>query len=235
LFSSIVDFLISLFYHFQPTLSTPGELAQTPPDILQRRLGVNGLLLRKYANGEDDEPVMETGVRPAPKSIGNSTTAPRDLETPEEVRVTTMLLSESVAERLRDKEYKCRVVQVSLRFASLFVIERQEILPFPTCTAQGIGDAATRLILDNWKGMPLPSIGVRACKLVPNGYMQLSLMPEIQADQRQEDKERAVQDIRRRFGHFSILRGNMVAEPQLSDLDTRDGASAQSVAFYHGG
>lgn len=215
-------------------VETIGQLAKTPTDVLKRRLGVNGLMLWRYANGIDNDPVTNTGIAPAVKSVGNSTTTPRDLETPDEIRVTTMLLAESVAERLRGHRLKCQVVQVSLRYTNLAWFGRQEKLDFPCCTAQRIGDTATKLILKHWTGEPLRSLGVRGCDLIEDDFPQLSLLPEMKKEQKQEDLEIAMQNIRRRFGHFSVQRGIMIAEKRLSDIDTQDEYSAQSVAFYRG-
>ena len=47
------------------------------PDVLQARLGKNGLLL--FASGLDAAPVMPTTAEAAIKSIGNGTTTPQDI------------------------------------------------------------------------------------------------------------------------------------------------------------
>lgn len=215
-------------------INTIGQLAKAPVDAIQRRLGKNGIRLWQYANGIDDEPVTEKGYQRIVKSVGNSTTTPRDMVSADDVRITTMLLAESVAERMRNKNIRCKTVQVYIRYSNLMSCERQDKLPFPCCTAQRIGNLATKLILNNWTGEPLRSIGVRGCDLITNEFTQLSLMPEIQAEQKQEDLEIAMQDIRRRFGHFSIQRGIMIADRSLSALDTQDKASAHTIAFYRG-
>ncbi len=215
-------------------VNTIGQLAKCPVEMLKHRLGVNGLLLWRYANGIDDEPVMNTGERPPIKSIGNSTTTPRDLETLSDIRITTMLLAESVAERLRDHRLKCQVVQVYLRYADLSYFGRQMKLDYPCCTAQRIGDTATKLFEKLWMGGPVRSLGVRGCDLLDDEFPQLSLLPEVKAEQKQENLETALQGIRKRFGHFSIQRGIMLADKRLSDLDSQDEYSAQSVAFYRG-
>ncbi|MCC8122032.1 MAG: DNA polymerase IV [Oscillospiraceae bacterium] len=213
-------------------IDTIGRLAQTDPEQLRRLFGVNGYTLWQLANGMDQEPVAKTGSARVVKSIGNSTTTPRDLVTEQDIRVTAMLLAESVAERMREQQFKCQTVQVGIRRANLASCERQERLPFPSCTARRIGDAATRLILANWTGDPIRSLGVRGCNLVCDAFPQMSLLAELQQEQKQEDLERTVQNIRHRFGHFSIRRGSMLPEQTLTNLDIRDKASAQSIAFF---
>ena len=216
-------------------IHTIGDLAQANPELLKRRLGKNGLLIWRNARGEDDDPVAELGWRPPIKSIGNSTTTPKDLIEIPDIRMTAMLLAESVAERMRIQALKCRTVQVWLRYNDMTSFDHQTPLPFPCCTAQRIGEAAVNLILTRRrKDVPIRSIGVRACNLSLDETPQLSFLPEQAQEQKQEDLETTIQDIRRRFGHFSIERGIMLCDRRLSGLDMRDKASSQSVAFFRG-
>lgn len=216
-------------------ITTIGGLARTAPENLKRWFGVNGELLWQYANGIDNTPVMPDGWRYEIKSVGNSTTTPRDLLTVEDVRLTTTLLAESVAERMRTKCFKARTVQVWIRYSDLSGFQRQAPLPFPSGTAHQLGGQAMGLILRNWReGVPIRSLGVRACNLLIDDNPQMSLLPELREDHRQEALESVIQDIRRRYGHFSIQRGLMVADRGLSNLDTRAESSAQSIAFYRG-
>lgn len=216
-------------------IRTIGDLAQADPDFLQRRLGVNGLLVRSFANGEDTDPVGATGWRPEIKSVGNSTTTPRDLVSAEDIRLIAMLLSESVAERMRDKAFVCRTVQVWIRYNDMASFQHQAGLPFPSRTAKLIGETAIDLILRRRRpDIPIRSLGVRACQLMIDATPQMSLFPEQAEDQRQEQLETALQSIRKRFGHFAIERGTMLMDKRLSGLDTQDAASSQSIAFYRG-
>jgi DNA polymerase-4 len=216
-------------------IRTIGDLAQTDPERLKRRLGKNGLLIWQFANGQDDLAVSEHGWRPEIKSIGNSTTTPKDLITPEDIRITAMLLAESVAERMRTKGVKCRTVQVWIRYNDMASFDHQTPLPFPSCTANRIGNTAINLILIRRRpGVPIRSLGVRACNLITDEQPQLSFLPEQEAEQKQEKLESTIQDIRRRFGHFSIERGIMMADKRLSDLDTQKESSSQSIAFFRG-
>ena len=62
-------------------ITTIGELAQANPDLLYWLLGKNGIMLHQFANGQDHSGVRRCYAVPPMKSIGNSTTAPRDLVT----------------------------------------------------------------------------------------------------------------------------------------------------------
>lgn len=82
-------------------IHTIGELAKTDRTFLEYRFGKIGGMLWTFANGLDTSPVSNIGAKSLIKSVGNSTTAPRDLITDQDVRITLYALCESVAERLR--------------------------------------------------------------------------------------------------------------------------------------
>ena len=91
-------------------IRTIGELARTDPSFLERQLGKMGLVIYSFANGWDDSPVSVEGYQAPIKSIGNSTTTPRDLQNDQDVQIILMALAESFAARLRKHGFKCNVV-----------------------------------------------------------------------------------------------------------------------------
>lgn len=98
-------------------ISTIGQLAAAQPAFLRHLLGINGQLLWEYANGLDRSRVGQFAQHQAPKSIGNSTTAPRDLICDRDVRIVLRKLCDCVARRLRHHDCRCQVVQLWLRGA----------------------------------------------------------------------------------------------------------------------
>lgn len=57
-------------------------------------------------------------------------------------------------------------------------------------------------------------------------------MPDISAIQRQEQLDTAIDSIRGRFGHFSIRRGIMLTDPELSDLDPQNDHIIPPDSFF---
>lgn len=213
-------------------ITTIGHLATTDVKILERKFGKIGRMLWMFANGLDNSPVSNIGAKSMIKSIGNSTTTPRDLITDTDVKITLYALCESVAERLRDHGFRCKTVQITLRDNELYSFERQLKLPIPTCTAQDIFDAAFKLYKRNHdKSKPLRSLAVRACDLIYQENIQLSLFPDRIAQQRREDLEDTIDQIRDRFGHFSIQRGIMLTDPILSNIDPKGEHIIHPVGF----
>ena len=87
-------------------ICTIGDLAGAEPSILETYLGKMGLVLHTFANGWDKTPVSVEGYRAPIKSIGNSTTTPRDLVSELDVKIILMALSESVGARLRENGFQ---------------------------------------------------------------------------------------------------------------------------------
>ena len=61
-------------------IRTIGQLAESDEKLLESHLGKIGNVLWAFANGWDEDPVCKEGYEAPVKSIGNSTTTPRDLE-----------------------------------------------------------------------------------------------------------------------------------------------------------
>lgn len=200
-------------------IRTIGDLAQADLSFLERLLGKNGIMLWCFANGLDTSPVSSSKSLPIIKTIGNSTTAPRDLVTENDIKIILYILSESVAERMRMENFYCRSVQVTIRDNTLHSYQRQERLKYPTCTSTDIFQKAYGLYKSNLPESPVRSLGVRACNLISGEYQQLSFLPDAVKRQKQEDLEHTIDDIRKRFGHFSLQRGIMLLDKNLSNLD----------------
>ena len=73
---------------------TIGNLANTDPELFRFWLGKMGVVLWQFANGLDTSPVSNIGAKSLIKTVGNSTTAPRDLVSDEDIKITlTALMS----------------------------------------------------------------------------------------------------------------------------------------------
>lgn len=214
-------------------IHTIGELANTNPDFLFRILGKNGEMLWAFANGLDQSPVNNIGAKSLIKSIGNSTTAPRDLISNEDIKITLMALCESVATRMREYDFICETIQIGIRDNELNSYERQGKLEIPCCCAKTFFDKAFDLYQKNHiSGKPIRSLSVRACNLSVQEHEQLSFLPELVKIQKLEQAEKAVESIRRRFGHFAIQRGLMLTDKKLSSLNPKEEHIIHPDSFF---
>lgn len=216
-------------------INTIGDIAKSEPDYLHSLLGKMGLILHGFANGFDDSPVTTDGYSAPIKSIGNSATTPRDLVTDTDVRIILMALCESVAARLRKNGFVAGVVEISIRDNGLYSFTRQRKLARPTNVTNEIMEAAFTLFTEHysWEN-PIRSLGVRGASLkLDNMPVQLSLFTDEKARERQEKLDHMTDEIRRRFGYFSIQRAFMKQDEKLSGLDAGS-HTVHPVGFFHG-
>ena len=144
---------------------TIGALAETDPDILKIHLGKVGMILSYFANGNDNTPVCCQDENAPIKSIGNSTTTPRDLTTETDVSIIVWLLAESVSARLREHHFVGNVVEISVRDKDLFSFTRQKKVPLSTNITSEIATYAMELFRANYNWQkPIRSVGVRVSK-----------------------------------------------------------------------
>ncbi len=202
---------------------TIGDVATTDPAILQQLLGKMGLVLSAFALGEDKTPVSADGDVSPIKSIGNSTTTPRDLLDNEDVLLVILLLSESVAARLRENHFVGKVIGISVRDNGLFCFTRQRRIQVPTNISDEIAGYAMKLFLDNYTWhQPIRSVGVRVSDLSPDQYWyQPDLFTDVNLREKQLKADIAVETLRSRFGHDAVLRGRMYFDRLLSGLDAK--------------
>jgi DNA polymerase-4 len=161
---------------------------------------------------------MKTDQYSTIKGIGNSMTTPRDLVNNEDVKLLLYVLGESVSERLRKHNFKGSTIQIYIRDKELNSIDRQSKLNFSSCVTSDIADKAFEIFLDNWKWeKPIRSIGVRATDLVTaDTYVQLSLFYDEKQKLKEEQLEYSIDEIRKRFGHYSVQRALLLKDKALN-------------------
>ena len=201
---------------------TIGDLAAGDPAFLRRLLGKNGLMLYRYANGLDNAPVRHKDDLPPPKSIGNSTTTPRDLVTENDLRIVLTLLCESVCTRLRAQKLTCATVSVSVRDKELHIKSCQMKTKHPTCLCRDVMECAFALLKKCFDGTPVRSLGVSVSELEPNAALQYDLGGEVQKGERTEKLETTVDALKQRFGGKCIQRAAVLSDKRLSRLKPDD-------------
>lgn len=214
---------------------TIGEIALAPAAVLRGALGKNGDTLRRMARGEDDSPVLCPETAEEIKSVGNSTTTPRDVVNLQEAKVILYLLGDSVAARLRAGGHTCRTVSVWMRDTALSGIIRQCRLPRASDLGSDISRAAYALLEAHYAwDLPLRSLGVTASDLAASGAdAQLPLWQDLRHD-RERALEQALDGLRARWGHNCVRRGLMFCDQAMTDLNPVDDHALQPLAQMNG-
>ena len=211
-----------------------GDLARTDEKMLNLQLGKMGSILWAFANGYDDSPVKIENTHAPIKSVGNSTTTPRDLLTDEDVKIVLYMLSESVASRLRKNGFRCRVVEISVRDNELYTFTRQHKIMNATNITGEIAEEAYRIFKENYTWhKPIRSIGVRGADLVTDDYWeQIDLFCSMEKREKLMKMDGAIDELRGRFGYFCVQRGIMYQDKILSTLDAESTHTVHPHGYF---
>ena len=213
---------------------TIGELAQTPVEILRSKFGKIGDILWCFSNGLDSSPVADFQNQPVVKSIGNSTTAPRDLESDEDVKIILYVLADSVARRLREQGLKGRTIHISVRDNSLFSFTRQKsLLSYTNLTGEIAGEALS-LFREHyrWK-RPVRSVGISVSDLAADTiYSQTSLFCDEVKREKVERLDKALDRLKARFGTFAVQPAVLLKDRKLSGFDPKNDHIIHPVGYF---
>lgn len=204
-------------------IHTIGDIATADEKILNKLLGVWGNTLYKFANGMDDSPVISNKGEDSVKSIGNSLTDYKDNYTFEEVKTLILLLSESVASRLRESGLgKAKTVKLTVTDNSLLTYGKQTKLEKPTRSAVDIANCAYNLFetLYTWE-RPVRGIGVSVCDFIL-GAEQLSFSFDAEKEEKIDKLDLAVDKIRKKYGNKSVQRARILQDKKWSSADIKE-------------
>ena len=215
-------------------IMTIGDMARSGESYMNVLLGKMGGILWAFASGYDDSPVKIENTQAPIKSVGNSTTTPRDLVSDEDVKIVIYMLAESVASRLRKNGFRCRVVEISVRDNGLFSFTRQHKIKNATDITGEIAEEAYLIFRENYRWeKPIRSIGVRGADLVTGDYWeQIDLFDDVEQREKMRKMDTAVDEVRRRFGYFAVQRGLMYQDRVLSSVDAESTHTVHPHGYF---
>lgn len=213
-------------------INTIGDLADTDVAVLKSLFGKNGEMLHSFANGTECSPVRHKDEISDVKSVGNSTTTPRDLVNEEDVKTVFRVLCESVSTRLREKGLKGRVVTIYVRDKELSSFSRQMKIPANTDISTEIFYYAMKLFCTNYFwNKPIRSLGVSVSDFDVT-YEQFDFEKTVENREKQERLETAVDSLRRRFGNYCIGRACQLKDTELSKFNPHEEHIIHPVGFF---
>ena len=217
-------------------VKTIGKLASLPDKFLYESFGKHGLVIGKFARGQDDSPVMKYGETTEIKSIGNGNTAARDLTTVTEVKSLIYCMAESVATRLRKHKLNANGVALSIKTHDLETFSLQRKFLSPTACAATLGKYATELFQESFDwSKSVRAITVCACYLSNENAVQLSFMGDFDKERKLCTLEQTVDRLRKKYSHPAILRGIVFCDAQTKQMNPEKDNTVHPVSFFKGG
>lgn len=213
---------------------TIGELAQFPLDLLRNNFGKWADILHSFSNGLDFSPVMKSYESHAVKSIGNSTTAIRDLENFEDVKIIFMVLCDSVCRRMREQGFRTGNVSIHIRNTDLFTITRQKKLDAKTNLTKDVLQACLELFSNNYVfDKSIRSLGVSVSDFVPeNASHQTSLFINEEDILRQEQLDNTLDILKNRFGNYVVKPAKLMFDKNLSGFNPKEEHTVHPVGYF---
>ena len=217
-------------------VKTIGMLASLPDKFLYESFGKHGLVIGKFARGQDDSPVMKYGETTEIKSIGNGNTAARDLTTVTEVKSLIYCMAESVATRLRKHKLNANGVALSIKTHDLETFSLQRKFLSPTACAATLGKYATELFQESFDwSKSVRAITVCACYLSNENAVQLSFMGDFDRERKLCTLEQTVDRLRKKYSHPAILRGIVFCDAQTKQMNPEKDNTVHPVSYFKGG
>lgn len=197
-------------------IKTIGQLAKTNEQLLVKEFGVLGPQLIAKANGIDDTPVIAEPEKS--KSIGNTTTLPKDILAVEDARQVFINLADHVTRRLRKQGMVTKTIQITIRYSDRKTITRSTTLEQPTDNSSDIYQTAVKLFTEYWSRKPVRLLGVTLQNLIPRDESALQLdLFNYEQQFKNESLTKAVDLLRDKFGENSLIVASMVKSPPKKD------------------
>ena len=196
-------------------INSLGKLSAMPLSALKSHFGASGEVLHRFANGIDDREVEPPA---AAKSTSRETTFGKDTRDRSLLKATLRYLGERVGADLRQKGKRARCITLKLRYADFTTITRRHSLSQTTDSDQTIFDTGVKLLNKALSGerQPVRLIGIGVSELVESGK-QLEMLDS--SARRQEQLDRAIDRIRKKYGFTAIQTGRTLKLKELFASD----------------
>jgi DNA polymerase-4 len=201
-------------------ITTIGDLAKADEVQLKAALGINGPRLKQKANGNDSRKVDPDSAAEF-KSVGNSTTLPRDVSNQRELQQVFEKLAGQVSSRLKRKKVLAASLGITIRYKDRKTITRSRKLKNPIQQDDEIFKIATELFIKHWNGNAVRLLGITGTDLVEpqQAVKQLDLF-SYEKDAKKEPLFQTMDLLRKKYGskiidHAGTLSEMSVKEPKI--------------------
>ena len=179
---------------------TIADLQRADESELMKQFAAEGRRLWRLARGIDDRRVVpDRGA----KTISSETTFESDIRDFATLEKTLWRLSEKVSSRLKSSELAGSTITLKLKTADFRQRTRSQSIHAPTQLAAKIFALSREMLAKEIDGTAFRLMGAGVSALRPGSQTHDTDM----LDRRSADAERAIDDLRRKFGQAAVIRG----------------------------
>jgi DNA polymerase V len=189
------------------------ELSQASSSLLKHKLGVIGTELFYHAHGLDFSRIDEKYV-PSEKSFGKSQILERDYDKPEEVAIVIREMTEEIAMRLRESFLDTSTVYLSIGYSKYSALKgfRKQVKIQPTNASQVLVNNVLTIFWEQVAEEPIRSVSISCGTLTPKKGLQLNLFEPAEKSLQQQQLDRTIDKIRKRYGFQAMMHASSLAE-----------------------
>ncbi len=187
---------------------TIGDVANANEVVLNSILGIQGLRLKQKAQGNDNRKLKYEINR---KSIGNSSTYPKDLEEDSEILNEIQKLSKKVSERAKNRNYVGNNISIMIKFNDFKVITRAKKIATYINSEEEIFKYAWELVLENYsfnKGVRLLGVSLNEIQKKEELKEQLNIFNSLE-DEKTIKVKTAMKNINKKYGKTVVKELNL--------------------------
>jgi DNA polymerase-4 len=189
---------------------TIADLQRAEENHLIKQFGAEGRRLWRLARGHDDRRVVpDRGA----KTISSETTFDNDIRDFATLEKTLWWLSERVSARLKGSELAGSTITLKLKTADFRQRTRSQSIHTPTQLAARIFAVSRQMLAKEIDGTAFRLMGAGVSALRPGSDAHDADM----LDRRSADAERAIDNLRKKFGQAAVIRGIAYDGPEQSE------------------
>ncbi|MDE1548416.1 Y-family DNA polymerase [Jeotgalibaca caeni] len=187
-------------------VSSIHDLAQADIHALKKMYGVIGEQLFFHAHGIDRS-ILSKRFLPASKAFSKSQVLPRVYVNQYELEVVIREMADQVAARLRAHEVETNVIHLRVGFSPDIADPgfAHQVNVHPTSSSKVIIEECLHIFRRHYRGQPVRNVAISCGKVAPKSLLQFNLFEPPESTLLQEELERTVDRIRRKYGYPALV------------------------------
>ena len=185
------------------------DLANTPKLELKKKFGVIGLELWEHANGIDDSIISEFHYLPKNHSYSHSQILFKDYNS-HNIKIIIEEMVEVLTSRLRKNNKQCSVISFGIGYSKNIggSFYHSLKLDTPTDDTKEITKICNLIFDEYYTDGPIRKVTISCGGICSKQGIQLNLFYDYKVTKKNERLEKAIDEIKERFGKNSILKAS---------------------------
>ncbi|MBQ8909383.1 MAG: DNA polymerase IV [Clostridia bacterium] len=181
------------------SINTIGDFVGLEDGYLKSVMGINGTNLKQDLLGERFVPVANYYQLPPPKSVGNGSTATRDIKTKADASKLIYFLAQKISTRLIRHHLKGKTISLTIKLNNLTTVHKAQKCDY-TNSVKDIAKGALDLFEKIYKyNYPIRAIRIKVSSLCSDSFYQTSMF-----DQPKKDYSEVIKQINDNHGKIFL-------------------------------